>query len=426
MSPKDIVEAGPNGRPTESEYRKALRAKIRATEVLARLNEQAEELIKEGMEQFDYPEKELRKVAAARKDVARRLNDAMQWRNDAVRKGRDHPGDAAVEKEIASAKWLVSTLMDDIYALPDLGQTYAAWSTIPADMKGRPLGRPPLLLDVEIIRAEIKLGVAEVAFESAKKSATPEEIKQLKDQDELNRLKMRSHGRPQVHEIAEIWRQVKLLRAKIEGVKKGTDVGEEAISENGIKLGRKRRSKAEKIAAHQEKIDDLLEEIRLKESKLKGDALLTHNLWKLRNELRALRGKGAAKTQARAALAIQINDLEMRLYGRTSTKIEPAVRKAADNMLANPLLADLVPEELAAYHRAMADQTYSALLGGIDDPKKLKSSLKLLIQQGKKADGQREKTAGTVTAVRSLDDKGSIGRNSIGTAKTKARLNKVH
>jgi|GEM_PF-3307034 len=224
------------GRPKASPLTKAKNNAIYSLKKLDELTQKKDELIMYN-EEKDIPE--VKNIFEQRIGIAKKIEEILVEKKSLNKSSMPKQAIAKRKKELKENE---SQLLKQIYELPDIGVTYAAWEQFDDSVKGMPLGRPPLLEEVKLIRAskEFKENYKIYQNLTEKYHVDLESVEDLRDEYSLIQNE-KSMGRPKRSKINVLDNKLKKIDKKISKIQENIKNDQKNPQTNG----RKRHGKEE-------------------------------------------------------------------------------------------------------------------------------------------------------------------------------------
>lgn len=302
---------GTPGRPQEDEMILAKRAVVRARNQLEEYEREMEAALGLAPDEEDTPRgRGVRRVADDRMERAvelerakSRVREARQEMKQLERQAVKSTGQMeALKRALEEAKEGERRAQDRFNELPALGTTYEEWEEMSEEeRKGLP-GRPPLPVEVKIHRAENELeaALAELNRIESERGLAMSEAEDIDDAE----ARSASSGRPRLDTLGMLDRQVKQLEQRRREIEAEPET-KPKLSKNNRPIGRRPKSKAEKLAEVDADLEHTRKLIAQAEAELDERGRVERNLKLLRDEARDLRREIRDDQLSETSLAAQ-------------------------------------------------------------------------------------------------------------------------
>ena len=245
----------PESTPLEYSQRQVVKAKI---DVLSTLHEFNLILCLSLTDKSSLRGKEVIAISKDRLAIAKSIETVLTNKkviNKEIRNETEVNQKKVLTDQLKELKTQEKELFDQLYFLPELGATQAEWDTdYDDDLKKRPLGRPGLTPEIKVVRTQNTLDESIVVLRELERKEginTPFEFEKeaaTKHLASLKGHKDKGPGRPALDQLGKMDKKILLIEKKIQIVVAGEDVKSViSTSSNNIELGRKARSKEDKL-----------------------------------------------------------------------------------------------------------------------------------------------------------------------------------
>lgn len=299
------------GRPASTPFQTAKREAIKAARDMLLVEQELQDSL--CLEDADEARiTEVKSIARDRLTVAARLVKVLDTKIEVsheLKNAKRQEDQRALTRKVSTLRTQEGQLYKQLWTLPELGATQDEWDNdYDESMKKRPLGRPGLTVEVRVVRARLRAEETEREFrklEVDSGSRPPLDITEEAKRKLVSKGRKTSPGKPRLDELGKLDKRLQLIDRKIEAIEAEKDVKAQVKkSSNGVSLGRKRKSKDEKIAPLRADRAVVVGMIEQAEKILSDSAKAKRMVKSLRDQARRIKLKANEESDQTAKLAL--------------------------------------------------------------------------------------------------------------------------
>lgn len=250
--------------------------------------------------------------------------------------------DPELAERIEALKVQEAQLYTDIYKLPELGATEKEWEEdfAPED-KVRGLGRPGLLPEMKMIRAENAMQEAQTHLHALEKWEDAQAFNVVAAATEklARSIVIRQPGKPKLDELGKLDHELTSAQRRREVILNKKNAKATILSRNGVPMGRKATSPQVKLKTINSEIKDIKASIAAEEAKLDEIGLLKRKVKKIRDQARRLKLTANNERGKEKAATLKSYEAKRNQAARIDNEIQVLMESADNKAAAKPQAA---------------------------------------------------------------------------------------